>query len=67
MKFKNLKLGGKLTIGFGFFILFLLVASITEFVSLKGNEKKNRTAIKSYDLAVLSWNLKIKPFRICRS
>ncbi len=51
MKFKNLKLGGKLAIGFGFFILILLVASISEFVSLKGIEKKNRTAIKSYDLA----------------
>jgi methyl-accepting chemotaxis protein len=51
MKFKNLKLGSKFTIGFGFFILFLMVASITVFVSLKGNEKNSRTAIKSYDLA----------------
>ncbi len=51
MKFKNLKLGGKFAIGFGFFILFLMVASITELVSLKGIEKNNRTAIKSYDLA----------------
>ena len=51
MKFKNLKLGSKIAIGFGFFILFLMVASITEFVSLKGNEKNTRTAIKSYDMA----------------
>ena len=50
MKFKNLKLRSKLAIGFGFFILILLGASISEFVSLKGIEKKNRTAVKSYDL-----------------
>jgi len=51
MKFKNLKLGSKFAIGFGFFILFLMVASITEFVSLKGIEKKNMNVNKSYDLA----------------
>jgi methyl-accepting chemotaxis protein len=51
MKFKNLKLGSKFAIGFGFFILFLMVASIAVFVSLKGNEKNSRTAVKSYDLA----------------
>ncbi len=51
MKFNNLKLGSKFSIGFGFFILFLMVASITEFFSLKGIEKNNKTAIKSHDLA----------------
>jgi CHASE3 domain sensor protein len=51
MKFKNLKLGNKLGIGFGFLILILLVASVTEFVSLIGIDKKNRAVIKSYDLA----------------
>jgi methyl-accepting chemotaxis protein len=51
MKFKNLRLGSKLGIGFGFFILILLVASVSEFVSLKGIEKKNWTVIKSHDLA----------------
>jgi methyl-accepting chemotaxis protein len=51
MKFKNLKLGSKFAIGFGFFILFLMVASITEWVSLNGIEKNNRTAIRSNDLS----------------
>jgi len=51
MKFKNLKLGSKFAIGFGFFILFLMLASITEFVSIKSVERNNTTAIKSYDLA----------------
>ena len=51
MKFKNLKLGNKLAVGYGFFILILLAAGIFEFVSLKGIERKNRTSIKSYDLA----------------
>jgi methyl-accepting chemotaxis protein len=50
MKFKNLKLGSKFAIGFGFFILFLMLASITVFVSLKSMEKKNRAVIASYDL-----------------
>ncbi len=50
MKFTNLKLGGKLTIGFGFFILVLLVTGIYQFVSLKGMEKRNRTVFSSYDL-----------------
>ncbi len=51
MKFTNLKLGGKLTIGFGFFILVLLVTGIYQFVSLKGMEKRNRTVFSSYDLS----------------
>jgi methyl-accepting chemotaxis protein len=50
MKFRNFRLGGKLTIGFGFFILILLVAGISQFVSLKGMQKKSRTVIMSYDL-----------------
>jgi methyl-accepting chemotaxis protein len=50
MKFKNFKLGSKFAIGFGFFILFLMLASITVFVSLKNMEKKNRAVITSYDL-----------------
>ncbi|RPJ76446.1 MAG: HAMP domain-containing protein, partial [Alphaproteobacteria bacterium] len=48
MKFKNLKLGSKFAIGFGFFILFLLLGCIIEFVSLTGIEKKNRSAVNSY-------------------
>jgi methyl-accepting chemotaxis protein len=51
MKFRNFRLGGKLTIGFGFFILILLVAGISQFVSLKGMQKKSRKVISSYDLA----------------
>jgi methyl-accepting chemotaxis protein len=51
MKFKNLRLRSKLGIGFGFFILILLVASVIEFVSLKGIEKKNWSVAKSHDLA----------------
>ena len=51
MKFKNLKLGSKLAIGFGFFILILLLAIITEFISLSGIDKKSSQVFKSYDLA----------------
>jgi methyl-accepting chemotaxis protein len=50
MKFRNLKQGGKLTIGLGLIILILLVAGISEFVSFRGIEKKNRAAIKNYEL-----------------
>lgn len=67
MKFKNLRLGSKLGIGFGFFILILLLASVTEIVSLNGIAKKNKTVIKSYDLAealLESKNLAFKEMQI---
>jgi methyl-accepting chemotaxis protein len=36
MKFRNLKIGEKLTLGFGLSIIILLVAGISEFFSLRG-------------------------------
>lgn len=58
MKFKILRLGNKLTIGFGSFILILLIAGATEFVSIKGIEKKSKIVTISHDLAVAFLNIK---------